>query len=222
MNEHMRVGHRIRPVRQAAGLFVRARRPGLRGRLRDRRPRRVRRLVRDLRGTETRRSTVRDTPLLLGVHRPLPELLGCSSAVSGRRMTARGPRGARASPRARRASSRAGSTAPSARSARSGGRRSSSDAATAPVSRCRRTPLPRLHRRLGPGDPGARPSGGRRRRSAQADARARARADRAARDRARRADPGADAVDRAAPLHVVGHRSRHERGPARPAATGAI
>jgi chlorite dismutase len=33
-------------------------------------------LVRDLRGTESRRSTVRDTPLLLGVHRPLPELLG--------------------------------------------------------------------------------------------------------------------------------------------------
>jgi chlorite dismutase len=33
-------------------------------------------LVRELRGTESRRSTVRDTPLLLGVHRPLPEILG--------------------------------------------------------------------------------------------------------------------------------------------------
>jgi chlorite dismutase len=32
-------------------------------------------LVRELRGTESRRSTVRDTPLLLGVHRPLPEIL---------------------------------------------------------------------------------------------------------------------------------------------------
>ncbi len=33
-------------------------------------------LVRELRGTESRRSTVNDRPLLLGVHRSLPEILG--------------------------------------------------------------------------------------------------------------------------------------------------
>ena len=33
-------------------------------------------LVRELRGTESRRSTVNDRPLLLGVHRTLPEILG--------------------------------------------------------------------------------------------------------------------------------------------------
>ena len=33
-------------------------------------------LVRDLRGTESRRSTVRDTPILTCVHRPLGEILG--------------------------------------------------------------------------------------------------------------------------------------------------
>ena len=32
-------------------------------------------LVRDLRATEGRRATVRDTPQLVGVHRPLPEIL---------------------------------------------------------------------------------------------------------------------------------------------------
>jgi chlorite dismutase len=31
-------------------------------------------LVRALRGTESRRSTVRDTPILAAVHRPLPEI----------------------------------------------------------------------------------------------------------------------------------------------------
>jgi chlorite dismutase len=33
-------------------------------------------LVRDLRATEGRRATVRDTPQLVGVHRPLEEILG--------------------------------------------------------------------------------------------------------------------------------------------------
>jgi len=32
-------------------------------------------LVRALRATESRRSTVADTPILLGVHRPLDEIL---------------------------------------------------------------------------------------------------------------------------------------------------
>jgi chlorite dismutase len=31
-------------------------------------------LVRELRGTDSRRSTVRDTPLLVGVHRPIAEI----------------------------------------------------------------------------------------------------------------------------------------------------
>jgi chlorite dismutase len=31
-------------------------------------------LVRALRGTDSRRSTVRDTPLLVGVHRPMAEI----------------------------------------------------------------------------------------------------------------------------------------------------
>ena len=33
-------------------------------------------LVRDLRETESRRSTVRDTPIITGIHRPLGEILG--------------------------------------------------------------------------------------------------------------------------------------------------
>ena len=32
-------------------------------------------LVRDLRATESRRSTVRDTPILTGIHRPVQEIL---------------------------------------------------------------------------------------------------------------------------------------------------
>jgi chlorite dismutase len=38
-------------------------------------------LVRDLRGTDGRRSTVRDTPLLLGVHRPIGEILALLGAA---------------------------------------------------------------------------------------------------------------------------------------------
>ena len=36
-------------------------------------------LVRDLRETESRRSTVRDTPIITGIHRPLGEILGLLS-----------------------------------------------------------------------------------------------------------------------------------------------
>ena len=32
-------------------------------------------LVRDLRATESRRATVRDTPIVAGIHRPLAEIL---------------------------------------------------------------------------------------------------------------------------------------------------
>jgi chlorite dismutase len=38
-------------------------------------------LVRDLRETESRRSTVRDTPIVTGIHRPLGEILGLLSGT---------------------------------------------------------------------------------------------------------------------------------------------
>ena len=38
-------------------------------------------LVRELRETESRRSTVRDTPIITGIHRPLGEILGLLSGV---------------------------------------------------------------------------------------------------------------------------------------------
>lgn len=41
-------------------------------------------LVRDLRATEARRSTVRDTPIVTGIHRPLQEILGLLSDGSAR------------------------------------------------------------------------------------------------------------------------------------------
>ena len=40
-------------------------------------------LVRELRETESRRSTVRDTPIITGVHRPLGEILGLLSGTGG-------------------------------------------------------------------------------------------------------------------------------------------
>jgi chlorite dismutase len=75
MNEHMRVGHEFPMVRQALaysfGLdsqdFVVAYETDDLAAFGD--------LVRELRGTESRRSTVSDTPILLGVHRPLEEIL---------------------------------------------------------------------------------------------------------------------------------------------------
>jgi chlorite dismutase len=38
-------------------------------------------LVRDLRATESRRSTIRDTPIVTGIHRPLGEILGLLSGM---------------------------------------------------------------------------------------------------------------------------------------------
>ena len=74
MNEHMRVGHEYPTVRQALaysfGLdgqdFVVAYETDDLGAFSE--------LVRALRGTESRRSTVADTPILLGIHRPIDEI----------------------------------------------------------------------------------------------------------------------------------------------------
>jgi chlorite dismutase len=85
MNEHMRVGHRYPSVRQALaysfGLdsqdFVVAYETDDLAAFGD--------LVRELRGTESRRSTVSDTPIVLGVHRQLSEiieLLGAPASVA--------------------------------------------------------------------------------------------------------------------------------------------
>ena len=75
MNEHMRVGHRYPAIRQALaysfGLdsqdFVIAYETDDLVAFGD--------LVRALRSTESRRATVSDTPILLGIHRPLDEVL---------------------------------------------------------------------------------------------------------------------------------------------------
>ncbi len=80
MNEHMRVGHEYPMIRQALAYSL-----GLDGQdfvvayetddlvaFGD--------LVRALRSTESRRSTVSDTPILLGIHRPMDEILGLLGA----------------------------------------------------------------------------------------------------------------------------------------------
>jgi chlorite dismutase len=75
MNEHMKVGHQYPMVRQALaysfGLdaqdFVVAYETDDLPAFGD--------LVRALRATESRRSTVSDTPILLGVHRPIDEIV---------------------------------------------------------------------------------------------------------------------------------------------------
>jgi chlorite dismutase len=80
MNEHMRVGHDYPQVRQALaysfGLdsqdFVVAYETDDLVAFGD--------LVRSLRATESRRSTVSDTPILLGVHRPIGEILALLGA----------------------------------------------------------------------------------------------------------------------------------------------
>jgi chlorite dismutase len=74
MNEHIRLGHQYPQVRQLlansfgiddADFMVAYETDDLPG---------FSELVRELRGTESRRSTVRDTPILTGVHRPLAEI----------------------------------------------------------------------------------------------------------------------------------------------------
>jgi chlorite dismutase len=80
MNEHMRVGHQYPTVRQALaysfGLdsqdFVVAYETDDLVAFGD--------LVRALRATESRRSTVSDVPILLGIHRPVDEILALLGA----------------------------------------------------------------------------------------------------------------------------------------------
>jgi chlorite dismutase len=80
MNEHMKVGHEYPMIRQALaysfGLdsqeFIVAYEMDDLVKFGD--------LVRALRATESRRSTVSDTPILLGIHRPLEEILGLLGA----------------------------------------------------------------------------------------------------------------------------------------------
>ena len=80
MNEHMKVGHGYPQVRQllaySFGLddqdFVVAYETDDLAAFGE--------LVRGLRSTESRRSTVRDTPILAGIHRPLGELAGLFGA----------------------------------------------------------------------------------------------------------------------------------------------
>lgn len=82
MNEHMKVGHQYPMVRQALaysfGLdsqdFVVAYETDDLPAFSD--------LVRALRSTESRRSTVSDTPILLGVHRPIDEIVRLLGAPS--------------------------------------------------------------------------------------------------------------------------------------------
>jgi chlorite dismutase len=81
MNEHMRVGHDYPTIRQALaysfGLdsqdFVVAYETDDLVAFGD--------LVRALRATESRRSTVSDTPILLGIHRPIDEILAMLGAA---------------------------------------------------------------------------------------------------------------------------------------------
>jgi chlorite dismutase len=80
MNEHMKIGHQYPSIRQALaysfGLddqdFVVAYETDDLAAFGD--------LVRALRGSESRRETVSDTPILLGVHRPLDEILALLGA----------------------------------------------------------------------------------------------------------------------------------------------
>ena len=86
MNEHMRVGHTYPQVRQLlAYSFGLDDQDFLVAYETDELPA-FSALVRDLRATESRRSTLRDTPILLGIHRPaaeIVELLGASGGDEG-------------------------------------------------------------------------------------------------------------------------------------------
>lgn len=74
MNEHMKVGHRYQQVRQLlAYSFGVDDMDFLVAYETDDLPA-FSKLVRKLRGTESPRSTVRDTPILAGIHRPVEEI----------------------------------------------------------------------------------------------------------------------------------------------------
>ena len=81
MNEHMKVGHRFHQVRQLlAYSFGVDDMDFLVAYETDDLPA-FGSLVRELRGTESRRSTVRDTPILTGIHRPIDEITALLGAV---------------------------------------------------------------------------------------------------------------------------------------------
>lgn len=76
MNEHIRLGHRFKQVRQLlAYSFGVDDQDFLVAYETDDLPA-FGELVRELRATESRRSTVRDTPILVGIHRPIDEITG--------------------------------------------------------------------------------------------------------------------------------------------------
>ena len=80
MNEHIRVGHEHPEVRQLlANSFGVDDMDFLVAYETDDLPA-FGELVRALRGTDSRRSTIRDTPILTGIHRRLPEITGLLGA----------------------------------------------------------------------------------------------------------------------------------------------
>jgi chlorite dismutase len=83
MNEHMRVGHEYPEVRQLlANSFGVDDMDFLVAYETDDLPK-FGELVRALRGTDSRRSTVRDTPILTGIHRPIEEITALLGATLG-------------------------------------------------------------------------------------------------------------------------------------------
>jgi chlorite dismutase len=85
MNEHMRVGHEYPEVRQLlANSFGVDDQDFLVAYETDDLPK-FGELVRALRGTDSRRSTVRDTPILTGIHRPIEEITALLGAGDGTR-----------------------------------------------------------------------------------------------------------------------------------------
>jgi chlorite dismutase len=85
MNEHMKVGHRYPEVRQLlAYSFGIDDMDFLVAYETDDLPK-FGELVRELRGTESRRSTVRDTPILTGIHRPIEEITALLGATNDER-----------------------------------------------------------------------------------------------------------------------------------------
>lgn len=81
MNEHMRIGHDFPDVRQLlANSFGVDDMDFLVAYETDNLPK-FGELVRALRGTESRRSTVRDTPILTGIHRPIAEITALLGAT---------------------------------------------------------------------------------------------------------------------------------------------
>jgi chlorite dismutase len=81
MNEHMRIGHDFPEVRQLlANSFGVDDMDFLVAYETDDLPK-FGELVRALRGTDSRRSTVRDTPILTGIHRPIEEITALLGAT---------------------------------------------------------------------------------------------------------------------------------------------